>query len=248
MSRDHKIGELGTAIATFFVPLGLWLGALAVFFVMRPVTRRALATSAGNGRLVFSTLGRALAISAMQAALLVALLHLALGVAWTALPATLGFALVLSLAFTAFHYLLTLGFGRVGLVISLLLLAIQISATGGLYPVQVLAPPFQAISPFLPLTAGVHGMQGIIAGGNTGAVITATLELLALGIVSVLLSILVLGRRRRVDPFVLAARSGIASGRTGAPPPEPMRRTSTPRAIEIGRSQPDVASGMSPAG
>lgn len=210
VTRDHKIGDIGKVIATFFVPLGLWLGALAVFFLMRPVTRRALATSAGNGRLVLATLARASAITAVQALLLVALLHVALGVAWSSLPATLGFGLLLSLAFTAFHYLLTIVFGRAGLVASLLLLAIQVTSTGGLYPVQLLAAPFQVVGPLLPLTYGVQGMQGIIAGGDAGPIIAAALVLAAFGLASVLLSILALRRVRRADALGLTSKAGTA--------------------------------------
>ena len=208
VTRDNKIDDIGKLIATFFVPLGLWLGALAVFLVMRPVTRSALATSAGNGRLVLSTLARASAITALQAVLLVALLHVALGVAWTSLPATLGFALLLSLAFTAFHYLLTIACGRAGLVISLLILAIQVTSTGGLYPVQLLAAPFQVVSPLLPLTYGVQGMQGIIAGGAAAPVIAASLVLAAFGLASGLLSILALRRVRRADALGLTSTAG----------------------------------------
>ena len=208
--RDNKIDDIGKLIATFFVPLGLWLGALAVFLVMRPVTRRALATSAGNSRLVLSTLARASAITAVQAVLLVALLHVALGVAWTSLPATLGFALLLSLAFTAFHYLLTIAFGRAGLVVSLLILAIQVTSTGGLYPVQLLAAPFQVVSPLLPLTYGVQGMQGIIAGGDSAPIIAASLALAVFGLASVLLSILSLRRVRRSDALGLTSKADTA--------------------------------------
>jgi len=212
VTRDNKIDGIGKLIATFFVPLGLWLGALAVFLVMRPVTRSALATSAGNGRLVLSSLARASAITAVQAVLLVALLHVALGVAWTSLPATLGFALLLSLAFTVFHYLLTIACGRAGLVVSLLILAVQVTSTGGLYPVQLLAVPFQLVSPLLPLTYGVQGMQGIIAGGDAAPIVAASLVLAAFGLVSGLLSVLALRRVRRADALGLISQAGTARG------------------------------------
>ncbi|OUD81233.1 hypothetical protein BC477_19500 [Clavibacter michiganensis subsp. michiganensis] len=68
-------------------------------------------------------------------------------------------------AFTAIHYLLRQAFGRAGLVASLILLAIQAAAMGGVIPLQLVAAPFQAISPFLPLTYAASGMQAIIAGG-----------------------------------------------------------------------------------
>jgi len=190
------------------VPLGLWIGALAVFLVLRPVTRRALSSTAANGRLVFSSLAKAGAISVAQALLLVGLLHLALGVSWSALPATLGFSVLMALAFTAFHYLLTIGLGKAGLVVSLFVLAVQVTSTGGLYPIQLLAAPFQWISPLLPLTYGVQGMQGIIAGGDVGSVIGAAVTLLGFGVASVLVALFAISRTRRAQS--LLARPAIA--------------------------------------
>jgi putative membrane protein len=204
VTRDNEIADIGQVIATFFVPLGLWVGALAVFLVLRPVTRRALTSSAANGRLLLSTLARASAVTIAQALLLVGLLHLSLGVAWSSLPVTLGFAVLMSLAFTSFHYLLSLWLGRAGLVVSLLALAIQVTSTGGLYPVELLATPFQWVSPLLPLTYGVQGMQGIIAGGPVAPIVAAALTLAAFGVGSVLLSLVAIRRSRRALALGLA--------------------------------------------
>jgi putative membrane protein len=196
VTTDNPVTDTGQAIATLFVPLGLWVGALAVFVLLRPVSRRALASTAGNGRLVLSILARAGAITAAQALLLVGLLHTSLDLSWSLLPATLGISLLMAAAFTTFHYLLTLWFGRVGLVASLLLLAIQITSTGGLYPIQLLAAPFQGISPLLPLTYGVQAMQGIISGGDAAGIGLSVVVLLAFGIGSVLLSLAAIRRTR----------------------------------------------------
>ena len=80
---------------------------------------------------------------------------------------------------------------------SLLLLAVQLTSTGGIYPVELLATPFQAISPLLPLTYAVSGMQRILAGANGGAVAVSVLALTAFGSVSVLLSLAATRRVRR---------------------------------------------------
>jgi putative membrane protein len=197
VTTDNAVTDLGQGIATLLVPLGLWIGALAVFLVLRPVTRRALRSSADNGRLVFSALARAGVVTGAQAILLVALLHISLGVEWELLPASLGFALLLAAAFTAFHFVLTIGLGRAGLVVSLVLLAVQLTSTGGIYPIEVLATPFQAISPFLPLTSGVSGMQAIISGGNTGAAGLAVVVLLLVAVGSVLVAHVAIRRTRR---------------------------------------------------
>ena len=194
--RDNELAGVGQSVATFFVPLGLWVGALAVFLVVRPANRRELGSTAASGRLVLGTLARASAVTMVQAVLLVGLLHTVVGVSWAALPANLGFSLLMALAFTAFHYLLTLGLGRGGLVVSLFVLAIQVTATGGLYPVQVLATPFQWVSPLLPLSHGVSGMQGIVAGGAGQQVLGAVAVLALFGLGSALLALPVMRRMR----------------------------------------------------
>ncbi|MEO7348305.1 MAG: YhgE/Pip family protein, partial [Terrimesophilobacter sp.] len=209
VTRDNEIAGVGQSIATFFIPLGLWVGALAVFLVLRPVNRRELVSTAGNGRLVFETLARAAAVTGAQAVLLVALLHTVVGVSWSSLPATLGFSLLMAAAFTAFHYLLTIGLGRAGLVVSLFVLAVQVTATGGLYPVQMLAAPFQWVSPLLPLTYGVSGMQGIIAGGAASQVLGAAGVLALFGIVSALIGLVAIRRTRRATALGLVPASAV---------------------------------------
>jgi len=197
LDTDNPVTKIGQVVATLLVPLGLWIGALAVFLVLRPVTRRSLASTAGDRRLVFASLSRAAIVTGAQALLLVALLHFALDVSWSLLPATLLFSLLTAFAFTAFHYLLTIGLGRAGLVVSLFVLAIQVTSTGGLYPIELLAGPFQAISPFLPLTYGVSGMQAILSGASLSSALTAVVALIAFGGLSTLLALLAIRRTRR---------------------------------------------------
>lgn len=196
VTTANAVTDIGQVIATFLVPIGLWIGALAVFLVLRPLSRRALASTAVDGRLVFASLARASIVTGAQAVLLVLLMHISIGVGWSLLPATLLFSLLTAVSFTAFHYLLTTTFGRAGLVISLFLLAIQLTATGGIYPIEVLSEPFQAISPFLPLTYAVSGMQGIIAGGSVAPVFTAVAVLAGFGILSAILALAAIRRSR----------------------------------------------------
>ena len=204
VTRGNEVSEPTQALTAFLVPLGLWMGALAIFLVERRQSARVLASTARSGRLLWATLGPASLVSLAQAAALVALLHLGLDVSWTLLPATLAFAAVTAVAFTAFHYLLTRVFGRAGLVISLFAIAIQVTATGGLYPIELLSGPFQAISPLLPLTYAVNGMQTIIAGGGAAPVVGAGVMLLAFGATSILLSLAAVRRSRKTAAFRLA--------------------------------------------
>ncbi|SDY85527.1 YhgE/Pip family protein [Herbiconiux ginsengi] len=197
VSTVNQVTNVGQIVSTILLPTALWIGALALFLWLRPFSRAVLASSATTARLTARTFARASGIAAAQVVLLVAFLHLALGVAWSSLPATLGFSLIVALAFTAFHQFLATAFGRVGAVISLVLLALQLAATGGLYPVEILSGPFQVINAISPLSYAVSGIQAIITGGDAGTVVTAALVMAGMLVLSILLAAFALARRRR---------------------------------------------------
>ncbi|KRC63114.1 hypothetical protein ASE14_04900 [Agromyces sp. Root81] len=204
-TRDHQIAGIGEVIGMLFVPVGLWLGAMALFLVFRPFGREALRSTASTGGLVWRTLARAGLIALAQAVAVVLLLHGVMGVTWSLLPQTLAFAALLALVFTSLHALLTVWLGRAGLLISLVLVALQLTASGGLYPIEVLSGPYQALSPFLPLTWAVQGMQLIVAGASGGAVAMAAGVLAVFGLVGVIGTGLVVGRRRGIRSIGFAA-------------------------------------------
>lgn len=204
-TRDHEIGSTGEVIGMLFLPIGLWLGAMAMFLVFRPFGREALRSTASTGGLVWRTLARAGLLAIAQAVTVVALLHASLGVDWSLLPQTLAFATLLALAFTALHAFLTVWLGRAGLLVSLVLVALQLTASGGLYPVEILSGPYQAISPFLPLTWAVQGMQLIVAGASGGAVAAAAGMVALFGLVGVIGTLFAVGRRRGIRSIGFAA-------------------------------------------
>jgi YhgE/Pip-like protein len=203
-TRANKIDSIGPVIGMLVVPLGLWIGALAIFLLLRPVSPLALASTASTGRIVLRSLGRAFGIAAAQAVVIVALLHAALGVSWTLLPATMSFALLLALVFVAVHHALTVAFGRAGIVVSLVLLALQLTSAGGLYPIEIVAKPFQLVSPFLPLTWAVGGMQAIVSGVGGAEVAASAAALAAFALLGLLVSLGVIARRRGARSLALA--------------------------------------------
>ncbi|WP_448810415.1 YhgE/Pip family protein [Agromyces bauzanensis] len=203
--RDNEIGTIGEVMGMLFAPIGLWLGAMAMFLVFRPFGREALRSTASTAGLVARTLTRAGLLALAQVVAVVLLMHGALGVSWTLLPQTFAFAALLALAFTAVHALLTAWLGRAGLLVSLVLVALQLAASGGLYPIEVLSGPFQAISPLLPLTWAVQGMQLIVAGAGGAAVATAAGVVALFGVAGVIGTALVVARRRGIRSIGFAA-------------------------------------------
>ncbi len=195
--RSNAIDGVGQVIASTLVPIGLWVGALATFLALRPAGGAVVGSATGAGVVLRRTLGRASLIALAQAVLVSVLVHALAGVEWMLLPATLALTGLIALVFTALHAALTLALGRGGLVVSLLLLGLQIIVTGGIIPVAALAEPFPALSAVLPLRAAVDGLQALFAGGEATRIVAMVGALLVLGLVSVLVARLAVGRAQR---------------------------------------------------
>ena len=198
-SRSNEVTGVGSVIAETLVPVGLWIGALATFIALRPAARGVIGTSAAGGTIVRRSIGRASIIALAQAALVTLLVHAVSGVDWMLMPATLALTSVIALAFMAMHAALTLTLGRAGLVVSLLLLTVQLVATGGIVPIAALADPFPALSTILPLTYAVDGMQALFAGGDPARIWGAAAVMVILGLLSLAVARLAAGRSRRRD-------------------------------------------------
>jgi putative membrane protein len=199
-ARDNEIDTLGQVVAMLLGPIGLWLGAMALFLVFRPFTRQALASTAPTGRLVARTLFRGSLVGLAQAAAVVLLMHTALGVDWALLPQTLAFSALLAVSFTAVHAFLSAWLGRAGTIVSLVLVVLQLAASGGLYPLEIVSGPYQAVSPFLPLTWAVQGMQHIVSGAGGGAVWAAAGVTALFGLLGAAGTAIVVGRHRAIRP------------------------------------------------
>ncbi|MCU1479224.1 MAG: hypothetical protein JWQ19_10 [Subtercola sp.] len=192
----NPVSGIGQVISILIIPAGLWIGALAVFLFFRPLKSAVLASSASTGRLVARVFARASGLGIIQVVLVMLYVYLTSGGSWSTLPAAFAFSVLVSLAFMAFNQFLTTAFGRVGIIVSLILFAVQIATTAGLYPVQILAGPFQVVSAISPMTYAVAGLQGILTGGDSGPVWTSAVVMALILLVSLLLCGFALARRR----------------------------------------------------
>jgi putative membrane protein len=187
----------GAGFSPNFVPLALWMGAVmtAFLFHFRRLPAELMAAPRAvtiAGRLVFPALvvaGQSLVMLAMLVGVLQVQVERMLPVAATLLAASL---LFLSLVFALVHL-----FGDVGKLVTVLLLVVQMSAAGALLPVELTAPVFQALHPWLPLTWVVRTYRASLFGAYDGASSDAWLAMLATGVASLALAA-TLGRWRSV--------------------------------------------------
>lgn len=206
-TRANAVDGLGGVLASTLVPVGLWLGALATMLVARPAASAVIGTAASAGAILRRVLGRASLVAVGQAVLVTVLLVTAGGVDLALAPGVLALSALIALALTALHAALLLGLGRAGLVVSILLLGVQLVAIGGLIPVVALAEPFPTLSAVLPLSYAVDGLQALLAGGDGARIAAAVGAMLIVGVLSVVVARLAVGRIRR-----RAALAGFAPG------------------------------------
>lgn len=160
------IPNYGSAMSPFFTALSLWVGGTILISML----------SVGVSQKVYSPyqiyIGRYLIffiIGVMQA-LSVSIGNIFLiGVYVADKFEYILFSVLISTVFTLIVYTFVSVLGNVGKGISVVLMVLQISSSGGTFPIQVTPPFFQHINPFLPFTYAV-GLLRESVGGITWSV------------------------------------------------------------------------------
>ena len=91
--------------------------------------------------------------------------------------------------------------GDVGKAVAIFLLVIQISGTGGIYPVEIMAPFFNVMNPYLPMTYAITLIREAQLGVIWSNYIPALVILFAIAIITVVVSILVKERADRITHY-----------------------------------------------
>ncbi|QWT24504.1 YhgE/Pip family protein [Subtercola sp. PAMC28395] len=185
------------AVAGVMVPIALWAGALALYLVLAPFTALALGSVASTWRIARRSLVPALLLAIIQAAVVLVGLAL-LGVTPGHRIGTAVFVVGASLAFVALHQGLVAMFGRLGRMLSLSFLALQVVAAGVLVPAAFSPSWFDALSGILPLSVAVTGLQALVTGGDVGGAISALVILAVIGAIGIALTLVAISRRRTV--------------------------------------------------
>ncbi|MFG1604330.1 YhgE/Pip family protein [Actinoplanes sp. NPDC049265] len=205
LDRDtrHPAATYGVGFAPYFLALALWVGAMITFMVLRPLNRRHLVSGAPTPRVVLAGLLPAVTIGVAQATLLFAVVCLGLGLDPVHPFAMWGLLALAAAAFAAIMQLLGAALGPAGRILALVLLMLQLTSSGGTYPVQTTPWFFQAVHPLLPMTYAVSALRHAIDGGAAGTVLTGGLALLGYGAAALILTVLVAHRGRRLTPSAL---------------------------------------------
>lgn len=168
MDNLNPAGDYGRGLTPFFFAIALWVVGLAAYLFFRPVNLRALA-----GRVSALTVAAAgwlpvAAVTAIGGLILWAVTWVCLGLD-PKHPLLSAALLVLAAGtFVAIDHFLRMSFGVIGSALILVLLIIQLTACGGLYPIETTPAPFRAVHPLIPMTYLVDGLRVTVSGGLAG--------------------------------------------------------------------------------
>ena len=192
--RVNPVANYGTALAPYFISLALWVGAMAIYLLLRPLSDRAIASTAGSIRTALAGFVPGLAVSFVQVGLLLLVLEAVIGIDPANQLLLIGIALATATVFTAINQMFVALFGGAGRFAALVFVSLQLTSAGGTYPIETAPPFFNLLHDLLPMTYAVHGLRAALAGGSDGVV----RDFLVLGLFAVLaLGITVLAARRR---------------------------------------------------
>lgn len=165
MTVENPAKYYGRGLAPMFFSIAMWVFGISVFLVVRAITGRALAGRASSLRVALTAWLPIGAIAVAGSLLMLGAVWLGLGLDPVHPGLTLLLTLVGALAWSLVAHLLRTALGTPGSSALLVLLILQLVASEGLYPKEILPPFFAHLSPWLPMTYLIDAYRVVISGG-----------------------------------------------------------------------------------
>lgn len=196
-SWENASDSFGEGFAPFFLALATFVGALITWLILRALPTRALASAASGLRATMTGFLPAMAIGLSQVVIMVLVLVYGIGLTpahWLGMSA---FIYLTTLAFLALQQMFIILLGTAaGRVVSLVLLMLQLSSSGGTYPVETTPEFFQILHPWMPASYVVSGLRQLITGGIDSRLWLSVLVLVGILVGSLALSAWSASRQR----------------------------------------------------
>ena len=182
------VPDYGSNLAPFYIVLSMWVGGLITCVMMEPKS------SEGTKYSPFEMYAGKLTIYVIMSILQACVTLIGAYILGIYVDNYLLFyfsAILVSVVFMMLIYSVISAVGTVGKAIIVLLLVLQISSTGGIYPIEIMGKLFQFIHPYMPMTYAIRLIREAQLGVVWSNYIPALAILLAIGVVTVVCSVIV---------------------------------------------------------
>ena len=184
-----KTQNNGAAFAPYFIALSLWVGCTLTTFIFPYLLIAESARATGQLARVLRKFAVPAVYVVAQALIVVLGVHL-LGVEFLHPELVLFTAVAASLTFMLLVLALNLLLGAAGRLLALVLLVIQLAASGGSYPVELSSPFFRFLHAYIPVTDAINAMRSAMFGSYEGQYSTFMLRMGLVALISLLVALL----------------------------------------------------------
>ena len=181
-----SVPDYGSNVAPFYIVLSMWVGALITCVMMEP--KSSIGTKYSPFEMYSGKLLIYIVMSILQACVTIIGAYL-LGVHIDNYPLFIFSSILVSVVFMILVYSVISAIGTVGKGAIVVLLVLQISATGGIYPIEIMHKFFQTLYPYMPMTYAIKLIREAQLGVVWSNYWPALAILLAIGILTVIVAI-----------------------------------------------------------
>ncbi|WP_077615265.1 YhgE/Pip domain-containing protein [Caenibacillus caldisaponilyticus] len=167
--KAHKdagpVDKYGVGFTPYFLSLGLYVGALllsVIYDMKEPAIRPKNGVVWAFGKYLFL-----ISVGLAQALIADAILLGVLGVDVSNPLAFIAFSILTSWTFMAIVQFLVSALGDRGRFLAIIILVLQLTTTGGTYPIELLPPALYNVHHWLPMNYSIAGFRNIVAGHQT---------------------------------------------------------------------------------
>lgn len=192
--KEESYGEVdkyGISFTPLFLSIGLWVGALMSYVILYydQEKRYKLLGKFANNKLLQIALYLGIAI--IQGLVTGALLKWGLGFNVQNTALYYASCAIIAIAFMSVIQFLIMNFGDIGKFIALIVLVLQLAASGGTFPVETINKGFQAFTNFLPMTYAIRLLKESLILMDTGFASKNILVLSIFTMASLLITVIV---------------------------------------------------------
>ena len=184
----YTVPNYGSEVSPFYLVLSMWVGAIITCVMLR--TGQSTGTKYTPSEMYFGKLLIFLVMAILETTVtLIGAFILGINVANPIL--FILSAYFIALIFMLICYSLISALGHVGKGLAVIWLVFQISGTGGIYPIQLMGPMLQAISPYMPMTHGITLLRESALGLVWSNYIPSFVTLIAMALITLVLALIV---------------------------------------------------------
>ena len=157
-----EVNSYGIAFTPLFLSIGLWVGSLMCYVVLYYDQKNRFGIFGSNDKNKLLQNILYIGIGAIQGIITGALLKLGLGFEIQNVALYYLSSILIGITFMSIVQCLIRNFGDVGKFLALIILVLQLAASGGTFPIETISKGFQPLSAYLPMTYAIKLLREVL--------------------------------------------------------------------------------------